>query len=95
MQKCSAFAIIKNAAIRMNLIKVSSQTSTEQFQVDSADPKVGPAFIYAWGSELWKGTGYTFSLLLLIPAALCVPAANQDAHKTQDNYVFQLPQNPN
>lgn len=53
----------------MNLIKLSSQTSTEQFQVDSADPKVGHAFIYAWGPEHWKGTGYAFSLLLLIPAA--------------------------
>lgn len=92
MQNYSAFPTIKNVAINMNLIKVSSQTSAEQFQVDSADPKVGHPFIYAWSSELWKGTGYAFCIL--IPAALSVSAANQDAHKTQENYVFQLPQNP-
>lgn len=102
MQKYSPFPIIRNVAIKMNLIKVSSQTS-----------RTIPGWLswsqgWAWihlcletnlSSELcccpWKGTGYASSLLLLIPAALCVPAANQDAHKTQENYVFQLPQNPN
>lgn len=93
MQKYSAFPIINNVVVKINLIRVSSQTSTEQFQVDSADPKVGHVLICAWSSELWKGTGYAFPLL--IPAALSVSAANQDAHKTQENYVFQLPQNPN
>lgn len=94
------FPIIKDVTVQRNLIKISNkQNSSRLIQLI---PRLGHAFIYAL-KPIWiqspaavpeKRQAMPFSLLWLIPAALWVSAAKQDAHKTQEKVSSNLRRTP-
>lgn len=96
------FCIIKNVAVKRNLIKIPHQTSKIVPGWFSRSQGWGMHSSIPWSKfefralllSLKSNSLCLFSLLWLIPAALWVSAAKQEAHKTQEEEIW-LPQKPN